>query len=109
MVMIGHSERLATPLSRRATRTMAAIVGCLLALVVGVIVFASVSSDQPTSAHGCINVIVPSSMGAGQLHQCGAGARQWCDSLAGKRDVEARLVLPECRRAGLAGARPSGP
>jgi hypothetical protein len=108
MVMIGHSARLATPLSRRQTRTMAAVVGAVLALVVGVIVFASVNSDQASSGHGCINLIVPSSMGAAQLHQCGAGARQWCDSLVGKRTVEARLVLPECRRAGLASARPLG-
>jgi hypothetical protein len=109
MVMVGHSARLATPLSRRQSRTMAAVLACVLALVVGAIVFASVSSDQPTSGHGCINVIVPSSMGAGQLHQCGAGAREWCDSLVGRRDAEARLILPECRRAGLAGARPAAP
>jgi hypothetical protein len=109
MVMIGHSARLATPLSRRQTRTMAAIVGCALALVAGAIVFASVSSDQARSAHGCINLTVPSSMGAGLLHQCGAAARQWCDSLVGRRDFEARLVLPECRRAGLAGARAAVP
>jgi hypothetical protein len=88
---------------------MAAVIGCVLALAVGAIVFASVGSDQPASAHGCINVIVPSSMGAAQLHQCGAGARQWCDSLAGRRDAEARFVLPECRRAGLAGARAAVP
>jgi hypothetical protein len=109
MVMIGHSARLATPLSRRQTRTMAAIVGGMVALIVAVIVFASVSSDQARSGHGCINVIVPSSMGAGQLHQCGTAARQWCDSLVGKRDPEARLVLPECRRAGLASARSPRP
>jgi hypothetical protein len=105
MVMIGHSARLATPLSRRQTRTMAAVVGAVLALVAGAVVFASVSSDQARSGHGCINLIVPSSMGAAQLHQCGTAARQWCDSLVGRRDAEARLVLPECRRAGLASAR----
>jgi hypothetical protein len=109
MVMIGHSARLATPLSRRQTRTMAAIIGGLLAVIVAVIVFASVSSDQAHSGHGCINVIVPSSMGAGQLHQCGPAAREWCDSLVGKHNVEARLVLPECRRAGLASTRAPSP
>jgi hypothetical protein len=109
MVMIGHSARLATPLSRRQSRTMAAVLACVFALVAGAIVFASVSSDQASSAHGCINVIVPSTMGAGQLHQCGVGARELCDSLVGKRDPMARLVLPECRRAGLASARPPAP
>src|SRR5258708_25690883 len=105
MVMVGHSARLATPLSRRQTRTMAAVLACVLALVAGAIVFASVGSDQAGSAHGCVNVTVPSTMGAGQMHQCGPAAREWCDSLVGKRDPMARLVLPECRRAGLAGTR----
>jgi hypothetical protein len=109
MVMIGHSARLATPLSRRQTRTMAAVLGCVLALVVAAIVFASVGSDRASSARGCVNVVVPSTMGAAQMHQCGVAARQWCDSLVGKRDPMARLVLPECRRAGLASARAPGP
>jgi hypothetical protein len=100
MVMVGHSARLATPLSRRQTRLMTAVLGSVLALVVGAIVFASLNSSQARSGHGCVNLIVSSTMGAGQWHRCGTAARQWCASLVGKTSVEARLVLPECRRAG---------
>jgi hypothetical protein len=109
MVMVGHSARLATPLSRAQTRVMAAVLGGVLALVIGAIVFASLSSSQQHSARGCVDVIVPSTMGAGQLHQCGASAREWCGSLVGKTNAMARAALPACRRAGLASTRPSIP
>jgi hypothetical protein len=105
MVMVGHAERLRTPLTRRAKRTMATVVGVVLALIVTAVVIATVSSDTPKSANGCVNVIVPSSMGAAQLHRCGAGAREWCASLVGSSSAEARIVLPECRRAGYGTAR----
>lgn len=107
MVMVGHSERLATPLSRRQGRTMAAVIALLLALVIAAIVIASVGSQTQPSAHGCVNVVVPSSMGAAQQHQCGTAAREWCASLAGSSSVEARRVLPECRRAGIPTAGPA--
>jgi hypothetical protein len=107
MVMIGHSERLATPLSRRQRRTMALVLGGVLALVIAAIVIATVSSDAQRSANGCVYAVVASSMGAGQLHKCGAPAREWCASLVGGRDAQARIVLPECRRAGYPTSGPA--
>src|SRR5947209_19847841 len=101
MVMVGHSERLATPLSRRQSRTMAFVIAALIVLVAAAIAIASLSGSETRSARGCVDVVVPSTMGAGQLHQCGAAARQWCASLAGQTTPEARLVLPACRRAGF--------
>lgn len=106
MVMVGHSERLATPLTRRQSRTMAVVIGIVLALIVAAVTFATVSPGQH-SAPGCVDVIVPSSMGAGQLHRCGADARQWCQSLVGSREQIARLALPDCRRAGYTTAGPA--
>lgn len=105
--MVGHSERLATPLSRRQGRTVAAVVGAIVALVVAAIVLASVGSGTQRSANGCVTAVVPSSMGAGEVHQCGVAARDMCAALVGSRTVEARIVLQECRRAGYPTAGPA--
>lgn len=84
---------------------MAAVIGIVLALIVAAVTFATVSPGR--SAPGCVDVIVPSSMGAAQLHRCGADARQWCESLVGSSQPIARLALPDCRRAGYATAGPA--
>lgn len=98
-MMEGHAARLAKPLSRRQTRTIWAVLAAVAVLLVGSILYLSLGSDRSRGA-GCIDVIVPSSMGAAQLHQCGTAARSWCESLAGRSDAQAAQLLPACRRAG---------
>lgn len=106
MVMERHADRLAQPMSRRQSWILAGVLGVLgLAIVIAILV-ATVGSDG-ASRNGCVNVIVPSSLGAGQEHQCGAAARRWCAELSGASTAEARLVLPECRRAGIRVAVPA--
>jgi len=98
MVMIGHSQRLAQPLSRAQKRAIAVV----LALVVGLAAAAIVnSSAAPTSAKGFVNVVVASSTGGGLLSRCGAAAKSWCQAEFRASDALARLVQVQCRLAGL--------
>ena len=74
----------------------------LAALVVVVII--AISTADPTSGKGCVNVTVASSMGAQPLSACGARARTMC-SLAGTpggyTGTLARALATECRKAGI--------
>jgi hypothetical protein len=48
-----------------------------------------------------VTVLAPSTMGAQVLHRCGDEARTWCHSEYAAGDRLARLVQPECRKAGI--------
>ena len=79
------------------------IVGCVVVIVV-----ASVSAWAATSpgsydrsAHGCVNVVEPSSTGGAILHQCGAAARALCRSAFQHTSRLDLLTRPQCRLAGL--------
>jgi hypothetical protein len=102
MVMIGHSQRLAQPLTRSQKRVIAVV----LALVVGLAGWAIAHSNAaPKSANGCVNVVVASSTGGGLLSRCGAAAKSWCQAESADSDALARLVQVQCRLAGLAPRR----
>jgi hypothetical protein len=89
-------------MSRRQSRALLAVLACLAAALVAAIVIASVGPDRAgTSRNGCVEVVVPSTMGGGLLHQCGRGAVEWCASVQGQRDRIAMLVQPQCRIAGI--------
>ena len=100
--MIGHSQRLAQPLTRVQKRAVLLV----LVVVVGVSAWAVVRAPSaPTSAHGCVNVVVASSTGGGLLSQCGTAARKWCASEFASRGALAERIQEQCRLAGL---RPRG-
>jgi len=100
--MIGHSQRLAQPLTRIQKRAVALV----LLVVLGVSVWAVARAPSaPISAHGCVNVVIARSTGGGLLSQCGAAARKWCASEFASRGALAERVQEQCRLAGL---RPQG-
>lgn len=102
MVMVGHAQRLAQPLTRRQRRAIA----LTAAIIAGAILWAVLrSGGAPASARGCVNVIVASSTGAATVHACGAAARTWCASEAAVGAPLRAQALTQCRLAGL---RPRG-
>jgi hypothetical protein len=102
MVMIGHAQRLAQPLTPWQKRLIAGVVAAL----VGVSAWAIARpSGVPASGKGCVSVIVASSMGGGVLTQCGAAARTWCQSESARHDALAQRIQEQCRLAGVR-ARP---
>jgi hypothetical protein len=98
MVMVGHSQRLAQPLTRGQQRVIAVVVAVLLAAATWAVVR---PGGAPVSRNGCVSVVVASSTGGGLLHNCGAAARAWCQTEFARTDALARLIQPQCRRAGL--------
>jgi hypothetical protein len=102
MVMVGHSQRLAQPLTRQQKRAIALVVVVLAADTMWVVLR---SSPEPTSSAGCVNLVVASSTGGSALHECGAAARSWCRSEFTRDDALALRVQAQCRLAGL---RPRG-
>jgi hypothetical protein len=79
------------------------IVGCvLIILVTSVGAWAATSTGSyDRSAHGCVNVVEPSSTGGAILHQCGAAARALCRSAFQHTTRLDLLTRPQCRLAGL--------
>jgi hypothetical protein len=98
MVMIGHSQRLAVPLTRAQKRAIAGVLVVMLAVAGWAI---GRSSAAPISSHGCVNVVVASSTGGGLLSHCGAAARTWCQTEFAASDPLARRIQVQCRLAGL--------
>jgi hypothetical protein len=99
MVMFGHSQRLAQPLTRGQKRTIVVVLATVVALSAWAI---GHSTAAPTSSKGCVNVVVASSTGGGLLSHCGAAARTWCTSEFARRDAIALRIQVQCRLAGLA-------
>lgn len=82
------------------------VLGVVAALLILVVIALSVSG--PSSAHGCIHIVVPAPTGAQELNQCGAAARASCESATRRGNftaAAARLVVDACRKAELAAAR----
>lgn len=73
----------------------------VVAAVVGIAWAAFSPGHYGPSAHGCITVTVPSSMGGSIMHQCGGTAKQTCQHAFTHTDALAKLTRPQCRLAGL--------
>lgn len=102
MVMVGHAQRLAQPLTRRQRRAIALTV----AIIAGAILWAVLrSGGVPAAARGCVTIVVASSTGAATLHRCGGAARAWCDSHTSGGAPLGGQARSQCRLAGL---RPRG-
>ena len=101
MPLQGQWERQQTQLGSREKRTVA-IVGAVLALALAVVLFFSVVKSDSAGA-GCVNVTVPSTMGAASMHACGDRARRLCASQAGgdQSDPFVRAAEAACRKAGF--------
>jgi hypothetical protein len=103
MPLEGQWQRQNTPLrsgSPRERRTLVAI-AVVLAIGLAVILYFTVF-ESTTAKAGCVDVTVPSTMGAGNIHSCGRAAQRLCDSQYGRseRDPFARAAHRSCRKAG---------
>jgi len=98
MVMVGHSQRLAQPLTRGQRRVIAVVVlvACLAAVLLVLRPGASAATHR-----GCVRVVVASSTGGVVISHCGAAARSWCRSERSATDQTALAVQQQCRLAGL--------
>jgi hypothetical protein len=103
MVLVGHSQRLAEPLTRRQRRGMLYCgLGVLVAsIAVVAILVTSNKSLAPASGHGCVSVQVAGATGGVVLHECGTTARSWCRTEYARHDRLALAVQPQCRLAGI--------
>jgi hypothetical protein len=98
---------LSESLTRRQKRVFALAGG--LALVVLAAIGTWSLSDPGSygrSQHGCINVVMPSTTGAGTAHGCGGTAQAMCQRAYAGHDRLARLTRVQCKRAGI-GPRPA--
>ena len=88
-----------TPRQKRVFLIVAAV---LVVLVASVSAWAATSpGSYDRSAHGCVNVVEPSSTGGAILHECGAAARALCRSAFQHTSRLDLLTRPQCRLAGL--------
>jgi hypothetical protein len=100
----GHADAIAA--RRQLSAREKWMVGGVLATVVvlALVLVISFSSAGPSSKGGCIYATIAGDVGAEQINQCGAQARDTCQSVnaPGAYTRQAAAVLAaECRKAGL--------
>lgn len=72
--------------------------------VVGVVLAISFATGGKSSGHGCIYATIPGAVGAQEVRECGATARQTCATVHAPRAYTAQAaatIAAECRKAGL--------
>jgi hypothetical protein len=100
----GHAQAIR---SRRAyTRREKWTVGGVLGLVaIGAVVVAiAIATTGGHSHNGCLNFTYAGPVGAQEINECGAPARDLCGSVltrAGFTPAVAREVAEQCRKAGI--------
>ena len=99
----GHAEQVTRrSLTRREKRLIAVVLAALVVLALVLIV--SVGSGGQSSGNGCIYATIPGPVGAQQVSECGAQARDTCLTARtpGSFTPQAeRVITAQCRRAGL--------
>jgi hypothetical protein len=92
----------AEALTRRDKRGIAIVAGVVLAVFVGLGVWAAVNPGGYGRSHnGCVTVNAASSTGGGLLHACGSSAVAMCKAAFSRDDKLSLLTRPQCRLAGL--------
>jgi hypothetical protein len=89
-------------LSVREKWMIRGVAAAVVAIAIAVVI--SLATAGPRSSHGCIYATFPGVVGADQISECGAAARDICASVLapGAYSSEgARTVIAECRKAGL--------
>ena len=96
----------ALSLSPRGKRIVYLVAGLVVAVSAGLTVWSGLSHDKyGSSANGCVNVTIASSMGGGTLSYCGAKAKIFCASAFASSDRVSLLARPQCDAAGLTRAK----
>jgi hypothetical protein len=106
MPLQGQWERQHTPIRELPARVRKTLTIIAALLVVGTaLTLYFVLSNSDSSSAGCVDVTVPSTMGAGNLHACGQAAEKLCRGQLGRSDSDpyARATHAACRRAGYPG------
>jgi hypothetical protein len=100
MIMPDQSRRSSRPrqLGRREKTALAVLIGCVVLAAIGLGAFA-LTSGAPARAD-CIDLTFPSTLGAGEVHECGMPARRICASKDAYRGI-AKEMRVACRRAGF--------
>ena len=100
----GHADAIAAR-RRLSAREKWMVSGVLAAVVVlALVLVISFSSGGPSSKRGCIYATIPGDVGAQQINQCGAQARDTCQSVNAPvafTKQAAAVLASECRKAGL--------
>ena len=88
-----------------------AIIGVLVILVLGGLgLWGALHHDAyGTSAHGCVNVTLPSSTGGSTLHYCGGQAQTFCKSAFASTGQISQRARPQCVLAGLGPSSSASP
>lgn len=99
--MVGQAQRLRVPLTRRQRRSLAAAGAALLAALVALVAYTTLSGGEGlVSGDGCVALTVAGPTGGVELRECGASAKQWCRQESERHGVVAALAEPRCRVAG---------
>ena len=100
MIMQDQSRRLSEPLSwgRRERTAVAAVLACAVLALIALGIYALSSGSKPR--RDCVQVTFASTLGAAELHACGAQARRICASPSAYHGVEGELKVA-CERAGF--------
>jgi hypothetical protein len=100
----GHADAIAARrrLSTREKRMVGGVIAGVIALAIVLVI--SLSSGGPSSSRGCIYATIAGDVGAQQINQCGAQARDTCGSVYAPGAYAAQAagtIAAECRKAGL--------
>jgi hypothetical protein len=82
------------------------VLAAVAALAVAVVI--ALASSGHKSANGCVDVVVPYSIGGQEFYRCGASAKQLCQMVNapnGFSGSPARAVAAACRKAGVSPTR----
>ena len=99
MIMFDQSRRLSEPLrwGRREKTIVAVVLSCVLLAAIGLGAYALTSGARARA--GCVQVTFASTLGAAQLHDCGAKARTVCTTPEDLTSI-GEVLRVACRRAG---------
>lgn len=100
MIMFEQSRRLSEPLrwGRREKTIVAGLLSCVVLAAIGLVAF-GLTSGAPARA-GCISVTFASTLGAANVHECGARARGTCAVPVAFRGAAREALEAACARAG---------
>jgi hypothetical protein len=100
MIMENRSKRLSEPLSwgRREKTIVAVLLSCLALGLIGLGAFALTSGSK--EPRDCVDITFASSLGAAQMHACGARAKTLCAVPRASKEI-AQPLRQACGRAGF--------